>query len=200
MTEGGEDVADEPSSKSSESEDLVTVGNGGMLGEEFWRGSQSKEPPATGSGRASLRSGHWFEFLCDTLGSNSESSSGVAGAGESVEEVEKEEAWSGGCGIGGSGSRIRACLPALTDKLLRNRDCFLTEGDLTVRLVPGSVSVEERVVGAGLSLRLKRATKRRILKGGRGIVQNISQAMGVGGGRDRGTKEGRGGKGFTEVE
>jgi hypothetical protein len=92
VTEGGDDVVDEPSSKSSESEDLAIVGIGGMRGEELWRGSQSNGPPGTGSGRASLWSDHGFEFLWDTLGSNSESSSGVAGAGESVEEVENEEA------------------------------------------------------------------------------------------------------------
>jgi hypothetical protein len=91
-TEGEEDVVDDPSSKSSESEDLETAGIGGMLGEELWWGSQSNEPPETASGRDNLRSGHWLEFLFDTPGTNSESSSGVAGVGESVEDVEKEEA------------------------------------------------------------------------------------------------------------
>lgn len=90
--EGGEDVVDEPSSKSSKSEGFAIVGIGGRLGKEFRRGSQSNEPRATGSGRASVCSDHWWELLWDTLGMNSESSSGVAGAGESVEDVENEEA------------------------------------------------------------------------------------------------------------
>lgn len=35
-TEGEEEVVDDPSSKSSDSEDLATVGIGGKLGEEPW--------------------------------------------------------------------------------------------------------------------------------------------------------------------
>lgn len=85
-------MVDDPSSKSSELEGLGTVWIGGRFGKEFRWGSQSKEPLATASGRANLRSDHWLEFLGDALGANSESSSGVAGAGESVEEVENEEA------------------------------------------------------------------------------------------------------------
>lgn len=89
-TEGEEEVVEDPSSNSSESEDLAMVGIGGMLREGFWWGSQSNEPPATGSGRESLVSDHWPDLLWDKPESNSDSSSGVAGAGESVEDEEEE--------------------------------------------------------------------------------------------------------------
>ena len=90
--EGEEEVADDPSSNSSESEDLLTARIGGRLGDEFRRGAQPSEPPATGGGKVNFLSGHWLEFLRGPLGANSESSSGVAGVGESVEEVENEDA------------------------------------------------------------------------------------------------------------
>lgn len=93
------------------------------------------------------------------------------------------------------GSRIAADLTAFTDKLLRNRDGFLTEGCLAVRLDLVSVGVEETVVELDLSLRLKRETKRRIVDKGRRTVQRISRAMGWRErGEDRGTKEGGGGR------
>ena len=51
--------------------------------------------------------------------------------------------------------------------------------------------MEEMVVEAELSLRLKREAKRRMLERGDERVQNIGQAMEWG--EDSGTKEGRGG-------
>ena len=48
-------------------------------------GSQPSEPPAAGSGRANFASDHWLE-----LRPVSESSSGVAGAGDSVEDEDEE--------------------------------------------------------------------------------------------------------------
>jgi hypothetical protein len=57
-TEGEEEVVEDPSSNSSESRDLVTVGIAGRLGKEFWRGSQPSEPPTTGGGMANFLSGH----------------------------------------------------------------------------------------------------------------------------------------------
>lgn len=80
--------------------------------------------------------------------------------------------------MGGSGSRITAVLTDLRDRLLRNRDCFLTEGGFAVQVDLVSVEVEETVVEDDLSLRLKRETNRRILKRERGPVQNISQTRG----------------------
>ena len=78
---------DDTSSKSSESQDLAMVGVGGRLRE--W-GSQPNEPPGAGDGGASFLSNHWLDLLEDVAGPSSESSSGVAGAGESVEDEEEE--------------------------------------------------------------------------------------------------------------
>lgn len=57
-----------------------------------WWKSQLKEAPVTVFGKANFLSDHWFEFRWNPLDANSESSSGVAGAGESEEDVENEEA------------------------------------------------------------------------------------------------------------
>lgn len=82
---------DDPSSESSESSDLAIVGIGGRPREGL-RGSQRNEPFTTGSGGANFLSDHWLDLLPATLGPLSESSSGVVGAGESVEEDEEEYA------------------------------------------------------------------------------------------------------------
>lgn len=59
--------------------------------------------------------------------------------------------------------------------------------------------MEETEEGVDLSLRLKRAAKRRILGGGRGSVQRISQAMGWDEGGEIVEVQRKGGeKGFTE--
>ena len=78
--EGEEEVADAPSSRSSESQDLAMVGIG----------ARPNEPPGAGSDGASFLSDHWLDLLPGILGAVSESSSGVAGAGESVEDEEDE--------------------------------------------------------------------------------------------------------------
>ena len=85
--EGEEEVTDAPSSRSSDSQDLAIVGIGARPVE---RGSEPNKPPATGSDEASFLSDHWFDLLPGILGAVSESSSGVAGAGESVEDEEDE--------------------------------------------------------------------------------------------------------------
>ena len=85
-----EEVVEESSSTSSDSEDLAMAGIGGMRGARFLWGSHPNEPLAAGSGRASFLSDHWLDLLCDILGPISESSSGVAGAGDSVEDEEDE--------------------------------------------------------------------------------------------------------------
>lgn len=54
-TEGEEDVVDNPSSRSSGSEDLSIIER---LREGFWWGSHPNEPPASGSGRANFPSDH----------------------------------------------------------------------------------------------------------------------------------------------
>lgn len=102
-TESEEEVVEDSSSTSSDSEDLAM---GGIFEERFWWGSHPNEPPAAGSGRVRFLSDHRFDLLWDVFGPNSESSSGVAGAGDSVEDEEEEEAGRGGCGVEGSGSRI----------------------------------------------------------------------------------------------
>ena len=86
-TEGEEEVTDAPSSKSSESSDLAMGGIGARPGE---CGSRPNEPTATGSNGANFLSDHWLDLLPGILGAISESSSGVAGAGESVEDEEDE--------------------------------------------------------------------------------------------------------------
>ena len=85
-----EEVVEESSSTSSESEDLAMAGIEGGFDERFWWGSHPNEPPAAGSGRANFLSDHWPDLLWDALGPISESSSGVAGAGDSVEDEEEE--------------------------------------------------------------------------------------------------------------
>lgn len=87
--EGEEEVIDNLSSTSSNSEDLAMAGIWGMSGEGFW-GSHPNEPSAMGSSRAGFLSDHWLDLLWDILGPISESSSGVAGAGDSVEDEEDE--------------------------------------------------------------------------------------------------------------
>ena len=62
-TEGEEEVMDDPSSKSSESEDLAMVGIGARLREGFCRGSHPNEPFVAGSGRANFLSDHWLDPL-----------------------------------------------------------------------------------------------------------------------------------------
>jgi len=102
-TECEEEVVEDSSSTSSDSEDLTM---GGMFEERFWWGSHPNEPPAAGSGRARFLSDHWLDLLWNVLGPISELSSGVAGAGDSVEDEEEEEAGRGGCGVETGGSRI----------------------------------------------------------------------------------------------
>ena len=87
VIEGEEEITDAPSSRSSESQDLAMVGMGARLG--GW-GSEPNEPPVTGSEGSSFLSDHWLDLLPGILGAISESSSGVAGAGESVEDEEDE--------------------------------------------------------------------------------------------------------------
>ena len=53
-------------------------------------GSEPNVPPAAGSDGANFLSDHWLDLLPGILGAISESSSGVAGAGESVEDEEDE--------------------------------------------------------------------------------------------------------------
>ena len=65
----------------------------------------------------------------------------------------------------GSGSRITGGWTAFTDKLLKNRDRFLTGVDLDGGLDLASPELGETVVTSGLSLRLKSAAKRRMLEG-----------------------------------
>lgn len=75
-----------------------------MLREWFRGRSHPKEPAAAGSARGSFLSDHWLDLLYAILGPVSESSSGVTGAGESVED-EEEDGAGGGCGTEGGGSR-----------------------------------------------------------------------------------------------
>ena len=85
--EGEEEVTETPSSRSSESSDLAMVGIGARPGA---CGSEPNEPLVAGSDEASFLSDHWLDLLPGILGAISESSSGVAGAGESVEDEEDE--------------------------------------------------------------------------------------------------------------
>ena len=66
----------------------------------------------------------------------------------------------------------------MVDKLLKNRDCFLTEGDFEGRSDLGSLEAEETVVTSDLSLRLKREAKRRILER---VVRSLTHEPGGGG-------------------
>jgi len=159
--EDEEEVVDSPSSRSSGSGDLAIVGR---LREGFWWGSHPK-PPASGSGKANFPSDHWLDVLEDTPGPISESSSGVAGVGDSVEDEEEEYAWRGCCEAGG-GSRMTADWTALADKLLKSRDRF---EDLDGRIGLASLEAGEIVISPDLSLRLKRReAKRRIVESGGG--------------------------------
>ena len=54
-TEGEEDEVDYPSPNPSKSEDLITVGIGGRLGEAFCRGSQPAAPGNRARNRSYLR-------------------------------------------------------------------------------------------------------------------------------------------------